>query len=388
LKDDLLSWLEHARGEYARRKKSAEAKVVQWQWSTSSDRELEPLYFERNRLPRGRRLPTEPSVIKEGYVAYGLDAGGRVVVERSYAGIVDSGGRWFYETFYEYSTEQVEWVRYDYAPDKSPIAVHRANFAGERILSLVMRGKHGGSSERYIYDDSRIIEIARDAFQPSDPRPHLRTWSDRFDIHWDGLGRVEKITRSDSDGSRPSTIFQRPDKGQTLKGLLAAIEPKLVEQVQKCAAALRLKEPAYSLVLAYDGEGNDMLPPVIGIGLERERRQWMSERAEDAKWLLWNPAEYQHYDREPLSLTDAELRTLCDKANQEISMKEKWSAGRSLLDRVTASLRSFAWKSVLPITDDFVVFVVDFELSTLHQSLRKAAGARRFRSWLRDGLIP
>ncbi len=388
MKDELLSWLKRAKNDYTRRKKSAEAEVERWEWLTSSDRQLEPFYFERHKFSRGKRLPAEPKTIKEGYVAYGVDAKDRAVVERSYAGIVRGDKRWFYETFYEYSAEKVEWVRFDYSPDKDPIAVHRATFSGERIVSLTMRGSHGGSAERYLYDDDKIVRIERDVLQPDDPRPERQTWSDWFEVHWDDLGRVAKITEWDPHESRLHTIFQRPIKGQTLKEVVAVLEAQLVAQIPKSVAALGLKEPAYSLVLAYDGEGNDMLPPAIGVGLARERDEWLSSKPQDAKWLLWNPAEYKHYDRGPLSLSDKKLLLLCDKANQEIAMKNKWSVGRGLLDRVATSLRSVPWKSVMPVTDDFVVYSIDFELGALRKSLREASGNQQFKKWLRDQLVP
>jgi hypothetical protein len=178
LKDDLLGWLEHAKGEYAARKKTAEARVVRWEWFTSDDRALQPFYFERNRFSRGKRLLIEPGLPREGYVAYGVDAQDRVLVE------------------------------------------------------------------------------------------------------------------------------------------------------------------------------------------------------------------YRHYNCDPLALYDQKLLALCDKANQQIAMKDQWSVGRTLLDRVATSLRSIAWKAMMPVTEDFVVYAVDFELGNLRKSLRKAAGARQFELWQRGGHVP
>jgi hypothetical protein len=388
LKDELLSKLKRAKNEYSKRKKSAEANVLRWQWRTSGDQNLQPFYFERHRFSRGKRLPAKPKTMKEGYVAYGMDAKDRIVVERSYSGIVHRGQRWFYETFYEYSGRLVEWVYYDYSQDKDPIALHRATFSGERIVALMMRGIGGGFTERYLYDDDRIIRIERDEIQPNDPRPKSKKCSGWLEVHWDELGRVAKITEWDPDESQLYTIFQRPAKGQTLKETVAVLEELLVAQIPKAVAALRLKEPAYSLVLAYDGEGNDMLPPALGVGIARERDKWLSTKAEEAQWMLWNPAEYKHYDRGSLCLSDKRLLSICEKANQEIAMKDKWAVGRALLDRVATSLRSLSWKSLLPITDDFVVYAVDFELGTLRKSLRAASGKQQFARWLRDRWVP
>ena len=383
LKDDLLGWLEHAKGEYAARKKTAEARVVRWEWFTSGDRALQPFYFERNRFSRGKRLLIEPSLPREGYVAYGVDAQDRVLVEREYA----EHGR-FYEIFYQYLAEKVEWVRYDYSSDKHPVAVHCANFAGERIVSLTMRGIGGGSAERYLYCEERIVRIEREVLQAEAFRHESQAWTDRFEIQWDDLGRVSRITQSGDDESRLHTIFQRPTKEERLKDLVAILEAELVAQIPKGVGALGLKEPAYSLVLAYDDEGNDMLPPAIGVGLAQERSEWLATRSSDARWLVWNPAEYRHYNCDPLAFYDQKLLALCDKANQQIAMNDQWSVGRTLLDRVATSLRGIAWKAMMPVTEDFVVYAVDFELGNLRKSLRKAAGARQFELWQGGGHVP
>jgi hypothetical protein len=141
-------------------------------------------------------------------------------------------------------------------------------------------------------------------------------------------------------------------------------------------------------VLGYDGNGNDMLPPTLGVGLVREREGWLGAKKAEAAALLWNPAEYQHYERDSLSLKDEKLFALCSKANREIATKDKWSAGRSLLTRVAASLRAVDWPPILPVSEDFVVYAVDFELASLRKALRGAARPEDFKRWVREGLVP
>jgi hypothetical protein len=39
-------------------------------------------------------------------------------------------------------------------------------------------------------------------------------------------------------------------------------------------------------------------------------------------------------------------------------------------------------------TDDFVVYVVDMELSRLVQGLKRAAEPKQFRAWVKAGIAP
>jgi hypothetical protein len=382
--DELRQWLARAKSEYAERKGTAERRVVRWEWATSDDRSIEPFYFERGKYSRGK--PLSGAVVNAGNIAYGLDAEGRTVVERQYCDLVRDGDRWCYETFYEHRAGETRWVLFDYyAPDKNPIAVGLASYDGERLMALTRYGTRGASSERYQYIDGRLARIDRDNLQPDAPRPAFQRWSDWYELRWSDTGELDEVQQWDPFQSRSQTIYRRPEKGETLKDLSAKLEARLIASIPLRVKALGLTETAYAVVLAYDGTGNDMFPPVIGIGLARERDAWISSQAEDAKCLLWNPAEYQHQ----VSLDDdEELLALCAKVNQQISMKEKWSTGRKLLGRVAASLRTFPWHSLLIVTDDFVVYAVDFELGDVRKKLREAARTADFERWRRSDLVP
>ena len=64
--------------------------------------------------------------------------------------------------------------------------------------------------------------------------------------------------------------------------------------------------------MAYDDEGNDTLPPTIGIGLESERQRWKTEHGKRAKDVVWNPAEFHHYEKSHTQLSDDALDEACD----------------------------------------------------------------------------
>jgi hypothetical protein len=359
---ELGRWLKKANDEYRARKREAERRVVRWEWYTSHSRHIEPFYFERNKFARGKSLKA-PRTPKDGEVAYGLDESGQVLVERQYVSILRDGVRWCYETFHRPGKQTLEWVRYSYAPDKGATAVHRATYDRQRIVTLEMRGRYGGHRERYRYQGENIVKIDREVEQQDG-----RGWTDWFEVKHDSLGRVSEILGWDPYRKRKSIVFARPQDGEKLNDLAEAVEARLVTLIPRAIAKCKWKEPAFSLVVAYDGEGNDMLPPAVGVGLTSERAMWNGSKD------MWNPAEYRNY---PLLLpTDEKLSVLCRKLNQQIAMKGQWSKGRKLLERVSAALRKKSWKNVLPTTDDFAVYAVDYECGNLSQAL-KQAGVKR-----------
>ena len=51
------------------------------------------------------------------------------------------------------------------------------------------------------------------------------------------------------------------------------IRARLLACIPQVIANAGLSESIYCVALAYDGEGNDSLPPTIGVGLESERER-------------------------------------------------------------------------------------------------------------------
>jgi hypothetical protein len=86
--------------EYAARKSLSENSVREWRWYTSHWFDLRPLYFESNGWAPGR--PLHKTSANPGCVCCGLDAQGRVVVEREYDEFSE-----FKETFYNWDCEPI-----------------------------------------------------------------------------------------------------------------------------------------------------------------------------------------------------------------------------------------------------------------------------------------
>lgn len=73
---------------------------------------------------------------------------------------------------------------------------------------------------------------------------------------------------------------------------------------------------------------------------------------------------------------------------REIEQRDSLELGIRLLDRIVAGLRGLPWRSLAPVTDDFVVYHTDYELVSVGDALREAAGKKQFARWDRAGLVP
>lgn len=380
--EDLDAWFTRARGEYAQRKRDAEAAVVRWEWATGAVHELQPFSFERNRFSRGKPLKAPPEFPAEGDRAYGFDGEGRLRVERSHSGFVRDGASWCYETFFEHLPGRVDAVAYHHHPDKEVVSVRRARWEEGRLAVLAMHGMLGGSVERYAYDGARLARIAAEGERWDPPLP----WRRLDTLHYDADGTLVRIDREEAGAVH--TLFRRREKGETFASLAAKVEERLLTLIPERVSALGLTEPAYVLVLAYDGEGNDLFPPAVGVGLERERAAVLSERLEDARHRLWNPAEFSWYERGPLVLDDAALEAACERLNAHVHREDAWDEARALLVRVAKRLLKLDWARRLPVTDDFLVLATDYEQTDLKANVRAIAGVKRTARLERDGLLP
>jgi hypothetical protein len=177
------------------------------------------------------------------------------------------------------------------------------------------------------------------------------------------------------DGSR-FLLGQPLPAGLTVKKLTEMIRARLLETIPATVKAAKIKEPVYCVALAYDGEGNEALPPCLGIGLESERKGWLKTHGKDAKHLVWNPAEFQHYEKSHTQLDDDALEEACEWLNGELENKGSHATAHRLLVEVAAELNKLDWLKFAKVTPDFIVYAVDFELGDLNKNLKKILPAK------------
>ncbi len=178
------------------------------------------------------------------------------------------------------------------------------------------------------------------------------------------------------DGTR-FQLFQPLPKGMTLKSVKETTRDRLLAVVPQVVAAAKVAEPIYCLALAYDGEGSDALPPLLGIGLESERQRWQAERGNKAWQWVWNPAEFLHYEKPHTQLEDEALEEACDRMNSKLAECASMSPAIKLLVEVATELNRAVWPAEIQRTADFVAYAVDFELGSLRKNLKACVSSER-----------
>jgi hypothetical protein len=370
-----------ARVAYKKLKKSCEARVVRWEWATFAIHEAEPYYHERHKVARGRMLKAKPSRAKAGMHQYGFDLDGHVVVVRQYTEFKGA----FYEEFFTRADGVVAGTLFDYFRDKRVINVTRQIFDGDGKITRFETVATGGEwTETYEYDGDRLTLIRRSGVGYSPKASY------RFDdeLEYDEIGRLSVIRRVNlgPKAPRPYVLYRRPQKGQSLNELAEVIREKLVPRMPEALRAMRLKGAVYCVILLYTKEDAIVLPPTLAIGLEAERRRWVKELGRGAKEMVWNYPEYRHTDLAP-AWGDAELMAACELFNQQVAVGGNSNRARKVLNDVARELASADWSRAFDVTDDFIVFALDYEYEDFRANLKASVGPERLeilkeRGWL------
>jgi hypothetical protein len=324
---------------------------VRWEWYSDDAYDLRPYWYERNRYRRGRRLERRPT-LSEDVVQYGFDDAGRVVVRREFSGFL--GGRLTFEATRTYLDGAIEEVGVD--GDGTNVYVHRYLFDDDLLHTFIFTARHGQGREEYGYTVGRVTSI--DASH--DGRPYQKVA-----IGYDEAGRLRRIETTWLQGrAHTVTTYRRRPAGFTVDGRCRDLVAMLAERVPAAVAREQIGEPACCLALVYNGES---CVPLLGIGLESERQAWLASG--DATELMWNPAEFEHYDTDAVGLDDPGFRDSADLLDQELALKGELDRVRVVLLEAAHALNRYDWSRALPITADFIVYPVDYELADLDHNL-------------------
>jgi hypothetical protein len=167
-------------------------------------------------------------------------------------------------------------------------------------------------------------------------------------------------------------------KGITAKKLKATILDRMRLLIPEVVEKARVAEPIYCVSLGYDGEGNDVLPPLIGIGVESERSRWLQEHGTEAREWIWNPAEFYHFEKPHTQMEDDALEEACDLLNNHLTERGSLAPAVRLLLEVATKLNRATWPASIRKTADFVVYAVDFELGSLRRNMRASLSPEQF----------
>jgi hypothetical protein len=173
----------------------------------------------------------------------------------------------------------------------------------------------------------------------------------------------------DLDLSKP--VKRKPlPKGVTMKSLEKVIRLRLAKAVVTAVTKAKVKVPVYCVALNYDSEGNPLLLPELGIGLERERQARLKRDGRKAKHSIWEPEEFSLYANNRTSINDKELERACDLYNRELQYDGSYTPARKLILQVAADLAKVDWTGRISTTDDFIVYAVDTDGMDLHKNLK------------------
>jgi hypothetical protein len=349
-----------ASGSHAAWTTGSEERVVRWEWTTTDAWFLEPLFAERRNaqcrrdgraalFKKAKILAQAPTPPPSGSRCYGYDAQERVVVVREYLSATT-----YAQQCYVWADRRVTWVVFNGQRWPQRCGEAELDEAG-RVVSL----RSGGYAALFSWRDDRLVRVETQY----------------------ATGGVPQL---ETEEELAAALEVQPKRRRKAAALLAAIEPQVVDAVVAAFESLALDEPAYCLIVSFAGRGNAPFPPLLGVGLESERRALLAQKQSGAleaplSELLWNVGDFDHYPQ--TELTDG---ALVQELNQAIFEEEAWKATAACFERVAQRLRNRTWS---PVTDDFVIAAIDFDGSQQSAALRKAVGPTRFAAWKRAGWV-
>ena len=350
---------------FERLRKDAESKVVRWSYWEFPDWRWDPQQMV------GFGVAPERAGKKDASYAYGHDEKGRVVVIHKF-----SLGT-------PMKLHSMEFLRY--SGDK----IIGSMFLPEAVLSekRVVLGTDWnlGASVANVFEclqsNGRIVRVEELHGAPACDWKTIVWKENKVVSVFEGMrGRKahRQINYSESgkeledlDLSKP--IKRKPlPKGVTMKSLAKEIRQRLANAVAATVTKAKIKAPVYCLVLNYDCEGNPLLLPELGIGLESERQEKLKENPREARWSIWVPeaSMFSVYANSRTALNDPKLDKACELYNRECEYKDSDEPARKLILQVAADLAKLDWKGKLNMTDDFIVFAVDTYGNDLKKNLK------------------
>jgi hypothetical protein len=349
-------------------------KVVRWVYSTE---ELWSCWDLREKGSEDSILPGPDGA----FYAYGFDEEGRRILVREF----EWNSVWVQQG--SHGTKSGPELRR--VPTGNVRREYLIKYEGNCLQVSVLEGGALKSVEQLEFQDRLLMDSEK--FE-SESYSHLRFFyegrrkkkqqyfadHERLDteIHYGPHGE-QTIFRVRRDG----TLFQLGQplpKGTTPKTLKAVIRERLLLLVPQVVEQAKIAEPIYCVSLGYDGEGNDVLPPLIGIGVESERTKWLQEHGTKARDWVWNPEEFYHFEKPHTQMEDDALEEACDLLNNHLAERDSLGPAVRLLIEVATQLNRISWPAGIHKTPDFVVYAVDIEMSSLQKNMKASLSAEQF----------
>jgi hypothetical protein len=189
-----------------------------------------------------------------------------------------------------------------------------------------------------------------------------------------------------SDRYRDQLVYQRRKKGENFESLASELVRRLAAAVAARLAVERIAEQVCFIELSYRA-GDVHFPPLVVIGLERDRRRMLASGDPEAPLFAFNAAMLgsMHY----VEIDDPETTQLCDRLEQEVRAGGRWKAATRILREVAAELTRRDWTGLLDVTGEFVVFAIDWEMEgdDLERILAASVSGEQIREWRKNGWL-
>jgi hypothetical protein len=351
---------------------SARAAVVAQHRAGDEFYRLEPLHFERTGRRRGQRLADGETSPHEW--RYGFDAQGRlrtVEADNYSACFTYEPGRIF----------ERRWIGTSLRLRVARLFLVDATGRCHTLVGINSSGEW--TADVYEYDGPRVVTFA--SYIAGGPAPWTTGW---YEVTWSTAGRVERIGFSGHPDVPP--LYQAPRRRLGL--VLAEAQRLLIERIPMRLAGVAPPDRVYGLALGFNQSSRDeLMPPLLGLLFESNRSFQLSQTGLDLD-ELWNPmleltSPIPQEFPSP-ALDDEDLLAL----GTEVAMLAH-SAGN--IDavvrchlRVAKALNGLDWRQVMPVTDDFIVFPVDYEANRYLDLINASVPAVRARRLRAAGLLP
>lgn len=349
---DLKTKFEHfSKAAFEKLKTETESQVTAWFWATSDLYHPEPFYYESNNWSIGRKLKGEPGKKAEHY-HYGLNIQGEIIVEKQYT----SFEQYYYETFYIRTQGVI--TRYSFSYEEREIESISVFYEERGQLTkhiTVTDTQCKCDYATYHYDQNQKLaekkwHLEFDDFETD--RNH--------EYKYDQFGLLETITEN-----QEQVIYQKPDKSISFTQLTAIAEERLFAVIRQNIHEHPIQEELYCIYINYGN--SDFFPPAIAYGTKAEKDHWQATQGAKAKWIVWNPADYQ-YNRDVRM--DQETADFFDFYNQETVMRQKHTVAKRAILNVVVKLKAVLNELKLNKTGDFIIVAADVEQVDLKKNFK------------------
>jgi hypothetical protein len=340
---------------YKQIKETVEKSIVRWEWAKEMAYGSLPFEIERKGQIPATTSGYEPKVRKNFY-QYGFNKDNELVVIRDFQSISEQ----CFETFIIVGKTETVSYYFSYDRPKKLLAETFQTIENNHVISSITTNPYGvEKKEQYFYENNLLTKIH---FQQSGKTSNMN-FAHSFDINYDNA-QVSEIVWNERNDRKTVVYSLKSDNIAFVQTNL--LEKTLIDLIFEKIKNLKLEETAYCVVLSYTQDLNYSLPPILGIGLEKERCNIIKSGARSE---IWNPEEFSLFGVPELSLKNIQTNDLFANFNLFIAKQNDLKSLKSLLLSVSKKLNQVNWSSIIPVTKDFLVYSVDDELSDLQESL-------------------